>query len=200
MCAADDYSLARWIVNFGRCGKALLTASPTLERQRPCAEVGAGIYTIWETPRVDPRQDCWTPAPVAVELATRPRSHASGRRSGGQFCVYVADHYMLHELTRGQIGDIGDGALSVDSLVRYCVHEHFAYRFATAATYAKAMTVEHAIKRGTLGQRPRLNPPRAIRLPPRGRPPGWLSLAGKAKRGATPTWADAWSSPGLKDT
>ena len=53
--------------------------------------------------------------PVAV-LATRLRSHASGRRSGDQFCVYVADHYVMPELTREQITAIRDGELSMDEL------------------------------------------------------------------------------------
>jgi hypothetical protein len=37
--------------------------------------------------------------PRGAGLASRLRSHASGRRSGDQFCGYVADQYVLPELT-----------------------------------------------------------------------------------------------------
>ncbi len=119
---------------------------------------GAGIYTIWDDTGELIYVGIAGRNPSGSGLATRLRSHASGRRSGDQFCVYVADHYVLPELTREQILDIRDGALSMDSLVRSCVHDRFAYRFSTAATYAEAMAVENAIKGGALGQPPRLNP------------------------------------------
>jgi hypothetical protein len=80
--------------------------------------------------------------PNGSGLASRLRSHASGRRSGDQFCVYVADHYVMPDLTRQQIEAIRDGELSMDLLVRDCIHTRFAYRFAIADTYAKAMSFE----------------------------------------------------------
>jgi hypothetical protein len=86
------------------------------------------------------------------------RSHASGRRSGDQFCIYVADHYVMPDLTRQQIEAIGDGELSMDLLVRDYIHNHLAYRFAAAGTYSGAMAVENAIESGALGKLPRLNP------------------------------------------
>jgi hypothetical protein len=103
--------------------------------------------------------------PSGTGLATRLRSHASGRRSGDQFCVYVADHYVLPDLTRAQVEAIRDGELSMDAVVRECIHKNFAYRFVVADTYSEAMAVENAIKRGALGVPPRLNPKRAT---PRG--------------------------------
>jgi hypothetical protein len=63
---------------------------------------GAGVYTIWDD------EGGLVYAGIAGRnltgkgLASRLRSHASGRRSGDQFCVYVADHYVLPELTREQ--------------------------------------------------------------------------------------------------
>ena len=41
-----------------------------------------------------------------------------------------------------------------------CIHNHFAYRFAAADSYAEAMAIEKAIKFGALGRLPRLNPTR----------------------------------------
>lgn len=72
----------------------------------------------------------------------------------------VADHYVMPDLTRQQIEAIRDGKLSLDVLVRDCIHSRFAYRFAAAGTYSEAMAIENAIKAGALGQLPRLNPTR----------------------------------------
>src|SRR6476619_4874543 len=78
---------------------------------------GAGVYTIWhndgrlsyvglfrggkttETLRRNTPQGIYT----------RLRSHASGRRSGDQFCVYVADRLVLPTLTQQDISDIASG-------------------------------------------------------------------------------------------
>jgi hypothetical protein len=78
---------------------------------------GAGVYTIWhnddrfiyvgmsgrgitaETIRRNTPQGIYT----------RLRSHASGRRSGDQFCVYVADRLVLPTLTQKDIADIASG-------------------------------------------------------------------------------------------
>src|ERR1700750_3208731 len=78
---------------------------------------GAGVYTVWhndgrfiyvgmsgrgitaETIRRNTPQGIYT----------RLRSHASGRRSGDQFCVYVADRLVLPTLTQKDIADIGSG-------------------------------------------------------------------------------------------
>lgn len=51
-------------------------------------------------------------------LRQRLASHASGRRSGDQFCVYVADRLVLPRLTSTEIADISEGRLSFDHLVR----------------------------------------------------------------------------------
>ena len=47
-------------------------------------------------------------------LFWRPKGHASGRRSMGQFCVYVADRLVLPTLTRQEIADIASGAHTMD--------------------------------------------------------------------------------------
>jgi hypothetical protein len=94
-------------------------------------------------------------------LASRLRSHASGRRSGDQFCVYVADHYVLPELSREQIEAIRDSRLSMDSLVREKIHAAFGFRFVVVDDYRTATQVENLVKSGRLqAGRPRLNPSR----------------------------------------
>ena len=99
--------------------------------------------------------------PAGKGLASRLRSHASGRRSGDQFCVYVADHYVLPELTREQIEAIRDSRLSMDALVRDKIHAAFGFRFIVVDDYRTAIQVESIIKSGRLpAGRPRLNPSR----------------------------------------
>jgi hypothetical protein len=78
---------------------------------------GAGAYTIW---RGDGRFinagmsgrsiKADTSAPGRpYGIYTRLHSHASGRRSGDQFCVYVADRLVLPTLTREEIDQIASG-------------------------------------------------------------------------------------------
>src|SRR3954463_8452990 len=69
---------------------------------------GAGVYTIWDDEGGLVYAGIAGRNPAGKGLASRLRSHASGRRSGDQFCVYVADHYVLPELTREQIEAIRD--------------------------------------------------------------------------------------------
>jgi hypothetical protein len=123
---------------------------------------GAGVYTIWDDAGGLVYAGVAGRNPAGKGLASRLRSHASGRRSGDQFCVYVADHYVLPELSREQIEAIRDSRLSMDALVREKIHGAFGFRFVVVPDYAVAMRIESAIKSGRLraGQ-PRLNPARA---------------------------------------
>jgi hypothetical protein len=126
---------------------------------------GAGVYTIWDDDGVLIYTGIAGRNPAGKGLASRLRSHASGRRSGDQFCVYVADHYVLPELTREQILAIRESRLSMDGLVRHKIHTAFGFRFVTVDDYATAMQVENAIKDGRLrAGRPRLNPSSANRV------------------------------------
>lgn len=45
-------------------------------------------------------------------------SHAMGRRSGDQFCVYVCGRFVVPRLTSAQQAEVGDGRLSLDALTR----------------------------------------------------------------------------------
>jgi hypothetical protein len=65
---------------------------------------GAGVYTIWDSSGgfiyagMSGRSITDTTPPQEqrpLGLYTRLHSHASGRRSGDQFCVYVADRLLL---------------------------------------------------------------------------------------------------------
>jgi hypothetical protein len=130
---------------------------------------GAAIYTIWDDDGalvyvgVSGRSTTSRTVPWG-----RLRSHWSGRRSGDQFCVYVADHSVLPSLTREQIEAIAapQPTLYMDDLVATVVREQFGFRVAVAPDYVAALAIEGAIKAGALAAgRPRLNPPRDRRRP-----------------------------------
>jgi hypothetical protein len=128
---------------------------------------GAGVYTVWhndgrfiyvgmsgrgitaETIRRNTPQGIYT----------RLRSHASGCRSGDQFCVYVADRLVLATLTQKDIADIASGRHQMDAFVRRYIHENLSYRFVMLPDAAAAFAVEAAIKSGKWEHgRPLLNP------------------------------------------
>jgi hypothetical protein len=81
--------------------------------------------------------------PDGSGLASRLCGHASGRRSGDQFCVYVADHYVLPGLTSEQVDAIATSQLSMDSLVREKVHRSFTFRVAAVPDYYR---VRHSLQ------------------------------------------------------
>jgi hypothetical protein len=96
-------------------------------------------------------------------LRSRLNSHASGRRSGDQFCVYVFDRLVLPTLSREQIDDAAHGRLSLDGLTRKLIRDSLSYRFAPLTDAAAAREVERQIQReGLAGQLPLLNPSRGI--------------------------------------
>ena len=80
-------------------------------------------------------------------LRDRLGSHASGRRSGEQFCVYVADRFILAALTPLDIGAIADGsaAQSIDDRVKIYVREHFSFRYWESMDGLEALRVEGEI-------------------------------------------------------
>jgi hypothetical protein len=95
---------------------------------------------------------------VAKGLWTRLNAHASGNRSGDQFCVYVGDRFVVPELTRSQ-QQLAAGTLSLDGLIRAFVRERLAYRFVVTADGTEAARLEGAVRRGALPTgKPYLNP------------------------------------------
>jgi hypothetical protein len=122
---------------------------------------GAGVYTIWDDAGGLVYAGIAGRNPAGKGLASRLRSHASGRRSGDQFCIYVADHYVLPELTREQIEAIRDPRLSMDMLVRDKIRTAFGFRFVAVDNYRSALRLESMIKDGRINAgQPRLNPSR----------------------------------------
>ena len=91
-------------------------------------------------------------------LYTRLHSHASGARSGDQFCVYIADRFVLPTLSEDQVKAISERAISFDHLVRSHIRAHLSYRFAVTHDGSEATNLERAARSGALGSLPFLNP------------------------------------------
>jgi hypothetical protein len=121
------------------------------------------VYTIWDDAGGLVYAGIAGRNPAGKGLASRLRSHASGRRSGDQFCVYVADHYVLPELTCEQIEAICGSRLSMDTLVRDKIRTTFGFRFVAVDDYRSALRLEGMINGGRLSAgQPRLNPFRVV--------------------------------------
>lgn len=125
-------------------------------------QVSAGAYTIWRTETLlyaGMSGRTLTEEQVLVHreanarskgLYSRLNSHASGRRSGDQFCVYVANRLVLPTLTTEQIQAIAASTLSLDLLVRHFIHQHLSYRFVEAPDGVRARSLEAAVRSGAL--------------------------------------------------
>lgn len=132
--------------------------------------VAVGVYTIWEEGHLiyvgmagrgmeagwsDADDDSAPPKGLRARL----NSHASGRRSGDQFCVYVCDRLVVPTLILAQQQALAEGKLSLDRLTRDLIRERFAFRFVTADDSAAAFALERRVQRGELrAGRPLLNP------------------------------------------
>jgi hypothetical protein len=124
--------------------------------------VCAGVYTIWHS---DGRfiyvgirlMQCPGHRLMGCTLACI--SHFSGRRSGDQFCVYVADRLVLPGLTPADIEDVSAGRHQMDAHVRKYIHANLGYRFVILTDGKKTREVEKLIKSGAWAQgKPLLNP------------------------------------------
>jgi hypothetical protein len=88
----------------------------------------------------------------------RLNSHASGRRSGDQFCVYVCDRLVLSTV-RDRIDEMAAGRFSLDQATRDYVRTELGFRMVQVADGREALQVERLVQRGALSAgRPFLNP------------------------------------------
>ena len=110
----------------------------------------AGVYTVWRGAK-------FVYAGMASKnLYSRLRSHASGRRSGDQFCVYVCDRFVIPVLTADELRAVGSGTLSLDQLTRDYISRHLSFRFIELPDATMARTMEGRIREGELSAGPPL--------------------------------------------
>ena len=120
---------------------------------------GSAVYTIWDRDGtfVYVGMSGRTPGATGRGLWGRLNSHASGRRSGDQFCIYVCDRLVLKGL-HNRVHDVASGELSLDEATRSYVRERLGFRFVSVDSPKSAFDLERRMQRGlgTVG-RPMLN-------------------------------------------
>jgi hypothetical protein len=126
---------------------------------------GAVVYTIWN------REGAFIYVGMSGRSYTgstegngkagpwgRLNSHASGRRSGDQFCVYVADRLVLPTL-HNRISEIADGSLSMDVATRDYIRTNLGFRWILMESGKAAFELERRLQRGEAEcGKPLLNP------------------------------------------
>lgn len=128
--------------------------------------VAAGVYAIWNGDDLfycgmSGRQieKAIADGKRRFGLVTRLNSHASGRLSGDQFCVYVANRLVIPRLTSIELEKFGTGELKLDELTKDFIHKHLDYQYVVVQSSAEAFAVEARARKGELfGQKPLLNP------------------------------------------
>jgi hypothetical protein len=119
-----------------------------------------GVYTIWHGDVFLYVGISWQDRPNSRGLFGRLNSHASGRRSGDEFCIYVCDSFIVPTLSRDQLKAVGDRVLSLDQLTKAFIRDHLSYRAVHTKTGSNARLIEATIRSEGLpghGQ-PILNP------------------------------------------
>jgi len=117
---------------------------------------GSIIYSVW-----NPKAEF-----VYIGIAglgrgnpvSRIVSHASGRRSGDQLCIYVHDHYVVPDLVKCRNYSPKNGYL--DALTHEYIRKNLSYRFLdfqASDSDAVVRSLEKQIKAGVLGFKPVLN-------------------------------------------
>lgn len=125
---------------------------------RSIPAVAAGVYAIWDTDgrfiyvgmsgrEISRRKGSTKP----YGLVTRLGSHASGRLSGDQFCVYVANRIVIPELHHEELERFRDGSLTLDMLVKEFIRERLLYRYVLVEDEKEAMGLEEYIRMNGLG-------------------------------------------------
>jgi hypothetical protein len=126
--------------------------------------VSAGIYAIWNG---DTLFYCGMSGRELEKnlhknkygLVTRLHSHSTGRLSGDQFCVYVANRLVIPSLRQSDLPLFANGKLRLDALTKKYIHEHLEYQYALVDSSAEAYAAETQARNGHLfGKRPLLNP------------------------------------------
>jgi len=112
-----------------------------------------GVYAIWD------QDERLLYVGRAGNLRDRLKSHAIGRRSGDQFCVYVFDRLVLPALSAEEIQKAAEDLISLDAKVRDYIRTHCSYSLITTANKDDARSLEQRACRGlpSIGK-PLLNP------------------------------------------
>lgn len=129
--------------------------------------ITAGVYAIWDAERLiycgmsgrEIEKYKYSNSKKKYGLINRLHSHASGRLSGDQFCVYVANRIVIPSLNPEILKQFRDGSINLDKLTKKYVHEHLDYQYALLDGSSEAFAAENLCRDGTVfGVKPHLNP------------------------------------------
>ena len=125
--------------------------------------VAAGVYLIWDGEDLiyvgmSGREIEKTLNKRRYGLYNRLQAHASGRLSGDQFCVYVANRIVIPDLTQQQLAQFRDGDVNLDMLTKKYV-QRLDNQFCVVDSSKEAFSLEDACKWGEFnGKMPLLDP------------------------------------------
>ena len=128
--------------------------------------IAAGVYAVWDGETLiycgmsgREFEKAIASEKVRFGLVTRLASHASGRLSGDQFCVYVANRLVIPSLKPEQLPQFRSGDLNLDSLTKTYINERLEYQFAFVQSSAEAYALERRCREGIIfGVKPPFNP------------------------------------------
>ncbi len=128
--------------------------------------VSAGVYAIWNDDVLIYCGMSGRELDKAIAqgkrkygLVNRLNSHASGRLSGDQFCVYVANRIVIPQLSMADLPRFETGELKLDGLTKEYIHNHLSYEYIVVADSREAFSLEDQARRGEVfGSKPFLNP------------------------------------------
>ena len=128
--------------------------------------VSAGVYAIWNGKELFYCGMSGRELEKAIGqhkkkygLINRLNSHASGRLSGDQFCVYVANRLVIPELSTKELPKFKTGELRLDFLTKEYIHNHLEYEYILVKSSKEAFSLEDKARSGEVfGAKPFLNP------------------------------------------
>jgi hypothetical protein len=126
----------------------------------------AGVYVIWDDETLiycgmsgREFERAQSEQKKRYGLVTRLASHASGRLSGDQFCVYVANRLVIPTLQLDQLTAFATGEHTLDRLTKAYIHNRFEYQFTVVDSSRQAYDLEIKARDGSIfGVKPLLNP------------------------------------------
>jgi hypothetical protein len=124
----------------------------------------SGVYTVWNNAMFLYVGMAWAHRddsnPRASGVFGRLKSHASGRRSGDQFCIYICDRFVVPELSSDDMAALRRGERILDGRTKDFIHDHLSYRVVVTNGAAAARELEAHVRRVGLERagRPQINP------------------------------------------
>ena len=129
--------------------------------------ITAGLYVMWDDKQLiycgmsgcEIEKYKYSNSKKKYGLINRLNSHASGRLSGDQFCVYVANRIVIPSLEPELVEQFRNGTMNLDRLTKRYVHDRLEYQYALVESSVEAFAAENLCRNGTVfGVKPYLNP------------------------------------------